>query len=296
MPRQALIVEDEPDTGHLLSENLRRWGFEPTVLAEGRRVVPWVRLHFPELVLLDLMLPDVDGYDICQELKLDRQTNRVPIIVVTVRDQQVDRVRGLQVGANAYLTKPFGVDQLHEAIQEVLAWRAELERHGTAGEVHFHLRSEARCLEQLNQMLGSLFRFSGLPSSHIKQLITAVRELGTNAIEWGHRRQVDRIVTVTYRIDSDKVTVVIRDTGPGFNPHRLPHAATADNPLGHLDVREALGLREGGFGILMARGLVDDLQYNETGNEVRLVKHFAPTTQTSQRADNDGSVDSRPNS
>jgi CheY-like chemotaxis protein/anti-sigma regulatory factor (Ser/Thr protein kinase) len=278
MPRQALIVEDEPDTGHLLSENLRRWGFAPTVLAEGHRVVPWVRRHLPDLVLLDLMLPDVDGYDICKELKLDRRTNRVPIIVVTVRDQPVDRVRGLQVGANAYLTKPFGTDQLHQAIQDVLAWRGELEQHGTAGEINFHLLSEAQYLEQLNQMLGSLFRFSGLPSSNIKQLITAVRELGTNAIEWGHRRQVERIVTVTYRIDADKVTIVIRDTGPGFNPRQLPHAAHAEDPLGHLEVREALGLREGGFGILMARGLVDELQYNEAGNEVRLVKHFRPTT------------------
>src|SRR5262249_14311022 len=108
------------------------------------------------------------------------------------------------------------------------------------------------------------------------QLIAAVRELGTNAIEWGHRRQVDRIVTVTYRINADKVTIVIRDTGPGFNPRQVAHAARADDPLAHLDVRQALGLREGGFGIMVARGLVDDLQYNETGNEVRLVKHFSP--------------------
>jgi CheY-like chemotaxis protein/anti-sigma regulatory factor (Ser/Thr protein kinase) len=278
MPRKVLIVDDEPDTGHLLSENLDRWGFEPTVLTQGSRVVSWVHQHRPDLILLDLMLPDRDGYEICQDLKLDRQTNLVPVIMVTVRDQPQDRVRGLQVGANAYLTKPFGTDQLHRAIQDVQAWRAELERHGTAGEIHFSLRSEQCYLEELNQMLGSLFLFSGLSQTHVKQLITAVRELGTNAIEWGHRRQVDRIVTVTYRIDADKVTIVIRDTGPGFNPHEVSHAAREDDPLGHLGVREALGLREGGFGILMARGLVDDLQYNETGNEVRLVKRFTPST------------------
>ena len=244
------------------------------MLDEGDRVTAWVHEHQPDLVLLDLMLPGKDGSDICQDLKLDRRTNLVPIIMVTVRDQPQDRVHGLQVGANAYLTKPFATDQLHKAIQEVLSWRADLESHGAAGEVHFHLLSELRYLEQLNQMLGSLFLFSGLSQANVRQLITAVRELGTNAIEWGHRRQVDRIVTVTYRIDADKVTMVIRDAGPGFDPRQVPHAAHAEDPLGHLEVRESLGLREGGFGILMARGLVDDLQYNETGNEVRLIKHF----------------------
>jgi CheY-like chemotaxis protein/anti-sigma regulatory factor (Ser/Thr protein kinase) len=283
MPRKALIVEDEPDTGHLLSEHLGRWGFAPAVLTEGNQVVSWVQQHQPDLVLLDLMLPGKDGYDICQDLKLDRRTNLVPVIMVTVRDQPQDRVHGLRVGANAYLTKPFGIEQLHRAIQDVLAWRQELERHGAAGEVHFHLRSEVRYLEELNHMLGSLFLFSGLSQLHVKQLITAVRELGTNAIEWGHRRQVDRIVTVTYRIDADKVTIVIRDTGPGFNPKQMPHASGGKDPLGHLPVREAMGLREGGFGIMMARGLVDDLQYNETGNEVRLVKHFTRSPQTGTR-------------
>ena len=102
-----------------------------------------------------------------------------------------------------------------------------------------------------------------------------MRELGTNAIEWGHQKQVDRIVTITYRIDPEKVTIIIRDTGPGFNPRNLPHAAQPDDPASHMMVRETLGLREGGFGILMAKGFVDEMRYNETGNEVRLVKYFS---------------------
>ena len=89
---------------------------------------------------------------------------------------------------------------------------------------------------------------------------------------------VDRIVTVTYRIDPEKVTILVKDTGPGFDPARLPHAADAGDPTKHTMVREVLGLREGGFGIMIARGLVDELQYNEKGNEVRLIKFFPPNT------------------
>ncbi|HEY1860120.1 MAG TPA: response regulator [Gemmataceae bacterium] len=275
MTRKALVVEDERDTGELLVEILRRKGFEPTLMLEGKPAVPWVYLNQPDLILLDLMLPDIDGYSICEELKLDRETNLIPVVMVTARDQHQDKVHGLQVGANHYLTKPFTVEQLLGAIDEVFTWREDLERRGTAGEIHFQLQSDTQYLEELNHLLASLFLFSGLTQAQIRHLTTAVSEIGTNAIEWGHQKQVDRIVTVTYRIDPEKVTILVKDTGPGFNPANLPHAANPDDPTTHMMVREVLGLREGGFGILMARGLVDDLQYNETGNEVRLVKFFA---------------------
>jgi DNA-binding response OmpR family regulator len=276
MTRKALVVDDEEDTGKLLAEHLRQWGFEPTILLKGAEVIPWVRAHLPDVVLLDLLLPDKSGFEICETLKLDRETNLVPIVMVTCLNTPADKVHGLQVGANHYLGKPFDGQDLHRAVFGALAWRDDLEKHGTEGEVHFQLQSDTQYLEELNHLLSSLFLFSGLSQTQVRQLTTAVRELGANAIEWGHQKQADRIVTVVYRIDPDKVVITIRDTGPGFNPANLPHAASTDDPVAHMMVREALGLREGGFGILLSRGLVDDLQYNERGNEVRLVKYFAP--------------------
>jgi anti-sigma regulatory factor (Ser/Thr protein kinase) len=195
--------------------------------------------------------------------------------MVTARDTPKDKVHGLQVGANHYLTKPFTVEQLTQAIERALAWRHDLEHSGTEGEIHFQLQSDTEYLEELNHLLGSLFLFSGVSEGQVRQLISAVRELGRNAIEWGHKKQLDLIVTVTYRIDPEKVTIVIKDTGPGFDRGKLHHAAKADDPVSHMMVRETLGLREGGFGILMAEGLVDDLQYNEAGNEVRLIKYYS---------------------
>jgi two-component system, OmpR family, response regulator len=271
MVRKALIVDDEIELGQILAEHLRRWGFEPTVHTEGKQAVDWSRHQQPEVLLLDLMLPDIDGYAICETLKLDRETNRIPIIMTTALSGHEDRVRGLQVGADCYLTKPFTSEQLHQAMTDAFAAQEEIGKHGTEGAIRFHLQSDTQYLEELNHLLGSLFLFSGLEPTQIRQLATAVRELGTNAIEWGHQKEVDRIVTVDYRIDSEKVTIDIKDTGPGFNPQNLPHAAQSDDPIGHMMVRETLGLREGGFGILMSRGLVDELEYNEKGNEVRLV-------------------------
>lgn len=279
MTRKALIVDDELELGQLLAEYLRRWGFVPTIHTEGKDAVAWARQERPDLILLDLMLPDVDGYSICETLKLDRETNRIPVIMTTALSGHEDRVRGLQVGADRYLTKPFTADQLHQAIDDAFKCQTELGKNGAEGAIRFHLQSDTQYLEELNHLLGSLFLFSGLAPAQVRQLTTAVRELGTNAIEWGHQKQADRIVTVDYRIDPEKVTIDIKDTGPGFNPGKLPHAANIEDPVGHMMVRETLGLREGGFGILMSRGLVDELSYNDRGNEVRLVKYCPPRAQ-----------------
>ncbi len=276
MNRKALIVDDEQDLAMLLAEHMRHWGFEPTVLLEGKNVVEWVQRNRPAVILLDLMLPDVDGYSICETLKLDRETNLVPVIMITAMSDLEAKVHGLQVGANTYLTKPFTAETLNEAIQDALNWLEDLKEHGTQGEIRFHLQSDTHYLEELNHLLGSLFLFSGLSKQQIKQLTTAVRELGTNAIEWGHQKQAERIVTVDYRIDPQKVTIDIKDTGPGFIPTQLPHAASQDDPVSHMMVRETLGIREGGFGIMMSRGLVDEMAYNDKGNEVRLIKYFSP--------------------
>jgi DNA-binding response OmpR family regulator len=275
MTRKALIVDDEKELALILAEHLKHWGFEPTMLYEGKDVVEWVRKNQPAVVLLDLMLPDIDGYSICETLKLDRETNMIPVIMVTARTDQEDKIHGLQVGANTYLTKPFTADAIYQAIQDALNWLEDLKTNGTQGEIRFHLQSDTHYLEELNHLLGSLFLFSGLTQQQVKQLTTAVRELGTNAIEWGHKRESDRIVTVDYRIDPEKIMIDIKDTGPGFNPENLPHASKDEDPFGHIMVRETLGLREGGFGILMSRGLVDEMAYNDKGNEVRLIKYFA---------------------
>jgi DNA-binding response OmpR family regulator len=274
MRRKVLIVEDEIELAELLAAHVCNWGYDPTLLHEGTGVVEWVRKNKPDLILLDLMLPGTDGYVICEQLKLSRETNLIPIVMVTALADPVDRTRGLEVGANHYLAKPFSAAALQAAIASATMRVDDLLRSGTEGEIHFRLKSDTSHLDQLNQMLGSMFLFSGLTQQQVKQLATAVRELGTNAIEWGHRKQRERIVDVVYRIDPEKVTIVIRDSGPGFNPKQLPHAAKEDDPLSHMEVRESLGLREGGFGIMMSRGLVDKMSYNEAGNEVTLVKYF----------------------
>jgi DNA-binding response OmpR family regulator len=273
MAQTALIVDDEEEITDVLREMLHLRGIKSHAVHDGKSALQWARDYRPDLLLLDLMLPDLDGYSVCQQLKLDRETNRIPIIMVTGLGRPEDRVRGLEVGANQYITKPFSIDQLSRAVAEATAWREALLRSGTEGEIHFQMPSDTRLLDELNRLLSSILLHSGLSEKDAARLTMAVREMGANGMEWGHRKQADMLLTVTYRIDPKKVEIIIRDKGPGFDLSDLPHAADPEEPDRHLVHRDALGLRPGGFGILMTRGLVDQMSYNDKGNEVRLVKY-----------------------
>jgi len=274
MPRTVLIVDDERDTNDILACLVQARGFQAIQVFTGAPAPEAIRAHDPDLVLLDLMLPDLDGFAICERLKRDRRTNLIPVVMVTALNDPANQAQGVRVGANGYLAKPFTPDQLFDAIDKALAWRHEHATRGTTGEIVLDVRGGTAYLQQTNDLLADLFAHTPLTDRQVKDLRQAVMEMGSNAIEWGHRKNGELPLRITYRIDPGSVTLVIRDQGPGFDPRAVTHAARPDDPVAHLDVRNELGLREGGFGIMLARGLVDEFRYNDTGNEVTLVKRF----------------------
>jgi len=115
--KQILIVEDEAKLAALEADYLRAEGFEPHSIANGLEVVPWVRAHSPDLILLDLMLPGRDGLDICREL---RTFSDVPIVMVTARVEEIDRLIGLDLGADDYVCKPFSARELVARVKAIL--------------------------------------------------------------------------------------------------------------------------------------------------------------------------------
>jgi len=114
---KILVVDDEPAVTDLLVYNLRKSGYETLVAANGRAALSLARQTHPDLVLLDLMLPELDGLDVCREL---RKTCTVPIIMITARGEEIDRVVGLELGADDYVSKPFSVRELLARIKAVL--------------------------------------------------------------------------------------------------------------------------------------------------------------------------------
>ena len=117
MNQRILIVDDEPAVSDLLAYNLRKAHYEVLVAADGQEALRLSREKSPDLILLDLMIPEVDGLDVCREL---RKTSNVPIIMITARGEEIDRVVGLELGADDYVTKPFSIRELLARIKAVL--------------------------------------------------------------------------------------------------------------------------------------------------------------------------------
>jgi two-component system phosphate regulon response regulator PhoB len=117
---RVLVIEDEPDIRHVLDYNLRQAGYDVVATARGHEGLRLAREQRPDLVLLDLMLPDLPGTEICRALKDDPDTRNLPILMVTARGEEIDRVVGFELGADDYVTKPFSVRELLLRIRVIL--------------------------------------------------------------------------------------------------------------------------------------------------------------------------------
>ena len=120
MKDKILIVEDEKDIVKMLEYNLRKEGYSTLSIRNGEDAVNIVNKEHPALVLLDLMLPGIDGLEVCKALKGDRKTASIPVIMLTAKSQESDKIVGLELGADDYVTKPFSPRELIARIRAVL--------------------------------------------------------------------------------------------------------------------------------------------------------------------------------
>jgi two-component system phosphate regulon response regulator PhoB len=109
---RVLIVDDDPDILRLVSYNLMQAGFEVITAGSGRKALESVQKHPPDLIILDLMLPDVDGMEVCRTLRNREDSRRIPIVMLTARGEEIDRVVGFELGADDYVMKPFSPREL----------------------------------------------------------------------------------------------------------------------------------------------------------------------------------------
>lgn len=117
MMATVLVVEDEPKLAQLLADYLAQASYDSHIISEGGGVIEWVKQNQPDLVLLDLMLPGVDGLTLCREI---RMFSEVPIIMVTARVEEIDRLLGLELGADDYICKPFSPREVVARVKTVL--------------------------------------------------------------------------------------------------------------------------------------------------------------------------------
>ncbi|SDF76644.1 response regulator [Desulfovibrio legallii] len=169
--QQILVVEDEADIRELLRFNLEREGFGVLEAADGPQALELARRHIPALVLLDVMLPGIDGFEVCRRLGAQAETAHIPILMLTARGEEMDRVVGLSLGADDYVVKPFSVRELMLRVRAVLrrggreGQNPVLERHGIRLRTDAHTAEAEGCALNLTatefRLLEDLLRHAG---------------------------------------------------------------------------------------------------------------------------------------
>jgi len=237
------------------------------VLAETKRF---------DLILTGEKTSGAEDVELLRRIRRIRPHTR--LIILTSESTPEDVIASMREHAFSYFSNPFSPDAFADMIRiatEGPCWDDGIEVVSATPE---WIRILARCeLKTADRLLQFLDEISDLPDTERHQVATAFREMLLNAIEHGGKLDPNNYVEIDYVKARRMVTCRIADPGPGFAPDDVPHAAIsnpADDPIRHVALREAQGMRPGGFGVLLARQLVDQLIYSQDGNEVLLIKYL----------------------
>lgn len=124
---RLLVVEDDADISRLLRYYFSGLGYQVDAAADGQAALEIARQVMPHLIILDIILPDIDGYEVCKTLRQHTRTSHIPVLFLTQKDERSDRLQGLELGADDYITKPFDIEELRLRVQNALT-RSERER------------------------------------------------------------------------------------------------------------------------------------------------------------------------
>lgn len=216
--------------------------------------------------------------DVALLRKVRRLHPHTRLIILTDESAPSDVIASMRQSAFSYFSKPFSLDSLAEMVRCALegpCWDDGIEVvSATPAWVSLLARCDRHTADRLLQFLHEI---ADLPEPEATDVATAFREMLLNAIEHGAHFDPSQYAEISYLRTRRMVMCRVKDPGEGFSLEEIRHAAIAnppDDPIRHMAQREAQGLRPGGFGVLLAQHLVDDLVYGEQGNDVLLIKYL----------------------
>ena len=183
----ALIVEDEPEANQLLSMLVQLRGYQTDSAFTGGEALEMVGRARPDIVFLDLMLPDINGYDVCRALKGSRPTSAIPVVMVTARLAAENRVQGFRVGATDYVPKPYTPDQIFGAMAQADAWRRRLDDGEDQGVIPLDAGGDVAALREISRLRTLLLERTRLSEDAARRLDQVLLDLASRAVDWGCR-------------------------------------------------------------------------------------------------------------
>ncbi|MDH4128409.1 MAG: response regulator [Spirochaetota bacterium] len=267
-----LIIEDNFETSNILKGIFEDHGFRVKQTYDGLSGLNFVKKNTPDLIVLDIILPDINGLTICKQLKIDNNTNLIPIIMLTGLTDNDNKLTGIRVGADKYITKPFEIDNLLDEVNDLLVWKDKITNLKCKEIINFIFNSEANYLDQLDELISIPLKRTSLSDNEIVEVKTGLFEIVTNAIEWGNNFNKNLFVKIYYELFNEYLTFSIMDQGSGFNCQEYLNKDY--HPVEKQDERLNSGKRLGGFGIKIAKAFFDHLKYDYKNKKVILKKNL----------------------
>ena len=281
--RDALVVDADTDLRVLLPEVLNPGIWAIQHVPNNKAALQAATAKAFELVITGEDTSGREDVELLRQIRRGHPHTRV--IVLAKESTPADVLAAMREHAFSFFSPPYSLDQLGNMIQmatEAPHWDDGIDLESATPEwIKLHLRCRMATADRLLQFMKEM---SELPDAEREEVGIAFRELLLNAMEHGGGFDPNKYVEVEYVRARRMVSCRISDPGPGFTLDEIPHAAVANpdnNPVRHTAVRDRLGLRPGGFGILLAQKLVDQVIYGQDGNEVLLIKYLdQPQSQT----------------
>jgi two-component system, OmpR family, response regulator len=272
-----LVTDDDLKTRRFLRGILAKAGYSVTTAADGIAALRAVQKKKFDLVLLDIWMPRMTGLGFLGHLQAEKH---IPKIIIMTSDQTSDTLlAALRGRVYQFLKKPLDSTAILTSIENALSTSPEVPAIEVISANSQWVELMVPCERSVVSRVQSFVMHMDvdLPADVIEKVGYAFRELLNNAIEWGGHLDPNLKVRISYIKTKRMLMYRLDDPGPGFKLEDLKHAAInnpLDNPMAHMLEREAKGLRPGGLGLMLTQQLVDELVYNETRNEVVLIKYL----------------------
>lgn len=274
----ALVVDSGPDINELLDAVLTNKGWKVERVSDNHAALSLATAKPFDLIITGARTPGCEGIEVLHKIRSVRP--HVRLIVLADRFTRGDVLAAMREHAFSYFSGPFEHDALAEMVQQAMAspcWDDGIEiLSATLAWVQIIARCDVATANRLVQFLHGV-KDPEIPESDREDIVSAFREILLNAVEHGGQFDPSHYVEISFVRARRVIACRVKDPGKGFSLEELRHAAVS-SPVGdlfdHVAVREARGLRPGGFGLLLARNLVDELIYNEKGNDVLLIKYL----------------------
>jgi CheY-like chemotaxis protein/anti-sigma regulatory factor (Ser/Thr protein kinase) len=279
--RIALVVDTGPEINELLDGVFAHENWKVQRVPNNDAALAAATANPFDLIITESKKLSPENLEVVHQIRTTRPQTRV--IILADEFTPGDVLHAMREGAFSYFSGPFEHDALVDMVTEAMespCWDDGIEvLSGTPTWISLAARCDIETAHRLIQFLRGA-KYPSIPEASREPVISAFREILLNAMEYGGHFDPSHYVEISFIRGSHAIAMRIKDPGQGFSLEELRHAAInspAGDLVSHVVVRDEKGLRPGGFGLLFAKKQVDDLIYNEQGNEVLLIKYINPT-------------------